>query len=69
MIIIVLLSLTLMHVVNKATYLTKKEKEFIEFAIEMYVEYAEELEITAPEKHEYIVEQLNKIKDKKLKND
>ena len=44
----------------------KKEKEFIEFAVNMYIKYAEELEITSPEQHEYIVTELKKIKKRYL---
>ncbi|MFW5847608.1 MAG: hypothetical protein ACOCVF_01635 [bacterium] len=42
--------------------MSKKEKEFIAFAIEMYINYAEELDIHSPEQHELIVNELEKIK-------
>lgn len=64
--IIVVLVFILLHVVKKATYLSKKEKEFIEFAIDMYVDYAEELNITDPEQHELIVKNLKKIKEENI---
>ena len=66
-IIILFLSIALFYVIKKASYLSKKQKEFIIFAIDMYVEYAKELNIYSPEKHELIVKQLNEIKEKHLK--
>ena len=66
-IIIVFLSITLFIIVKKATYLSKKQKDFIKFAIDMYIDYAEELDITAGDKHEIIVENLKEIKEKHLK--
>jgi competence protein ComGF len=65
-VIILLLSIGLYVVIKKATYLSKKQKEFIIFAIDMYVEYAEELDIVSPEKHEQIVKQLKQIKERYL---
>jgi len=53
--------------VKKATYLSKKQKDFIIFAIDMYIDYAEELDIMAGDKHEIIVENLKEIKEKHLK--
>jgi len=55
--------------IKKITPLSKKEKEFIEFAVNMYIKYAEELEITSPEQHEYIVTELKKIKKRYLNDD
>jgi len=67
LVIILLLSLALYNVIKKTTYLSEKQKEFIIFAIDMYIEYAEELDIVSPEKHEQIVKQLENIKEKYLK--
>ena len=64
--IILFLSVIIIFIIKKTTYLSSKQKEFIVFAINMYIEYAEELNIIAPEKHEYIVNQLKKIKEKNL---
>lgn len=68
-IIILILSLSIIGLIimmllflKKATYMSKKEKEFIAFAIEMYINYAEELDIHSPEQHELIVNELEKIK-------
>ena len=65
--IILFLSIALFYVIKKASYLSRKQKEFIVFAIDMYVDYAEELEITSPEQHEVIIENLKTIKEKHLK--
>jgi len=47
--------------------MSEKDKEFIEFVIDMYIEYAKDLEIHSEKEHEKIVKQLKKIKDKHLK--
>ena len=69
LIIILFLSIAVFHVVKRATYLSKKQKEFIIFAIDMYIDYAEELDITSSSQHELIVNNLKEIKEKHLKND
>lgn len=65
---VLILSLSLYHYIRKSTYLTDKEKEFVEFAIDMYVQYAEDLEIHSEEQHAKIVKQLEDIKNKHLKH-
>lgn len=60
------LTVSSLLLVRKVTPLSKKEKEFIEFAVNMYIKYAEELEITSPEQHEYLVKELEKIKKRYL---
>ena len=67
LIISLFLSITLFLVVKKASYLSKKQKEFIIFAIDMYIDYSEELEITSKTQHDTIVENLKEIKEKHLK--
>jgi len=52
---------------KKTTYMSDKEKEFIDFAIDMYVDYAEELNINTHEQHELIVKHLKKIQNKHIK--
>ena len=64
--IILGLTISLFLLIKKVTPLSKKEKEFIEFAVNMYIKYAEELEITSPEQHEYLVSELEKIKKRYL---
>lgn len=65
-IIIILLIILCFYIMKKTTYLSKKEKEFIEFAIDMYIDYSEELKITSPEDHELIIKNLEKIKKEKI---
>ena len=64
--IIVGLTVSFFLLIKKVTPLSKKEKEFIEFAVNMYIKYAEELQITSPEQHEYLVKELKKIKERYL---
>jgi hypothetical protein len=58
------LSISLLLIIKNATYLSKKEKNFCKFVIDMYIDYAEELEINDPRQHEKIVNELRKIKEK-----
>ena len=58
LIVVVFLSVTLFMVVKKASYLSRKQKDFIIFAIDMYIDYSEELEITSKSQHDVIVENL-----------
>ena len=60
------LTVSFFLLIKKVTPLSKKEKEFIEFAVNMYIEYAEELHITSPEQHEYLLKELKKIKKRYL---
>ena len=64
---ILVLSLSLYFFIKKSTYLTNKEKEFIDFVIDMYIQYAEELEIHSKEQHAKITKQLEEIKQKHLR--
>lgn len=54
---------------KKGIFLSKKEKDFIIFVIDMYIQYAEDLEINSKEQHDKIVEELNKIKNKHFKDE
>lgn len=49
---------------KKFIILCDKDKDFIEFAIDMYIKYAPELNIHDEKKHEIIVGELEKIKEK-----
>ncbi len=49
---------------KKCFHIPDNDKEFIEFSIDMYIQYAEELKINSPSKHKKIVTQLEKIKTK-----
>ena len=52
--------------IRKSTFIPDKDKEFLEFTIDMYIQYAEELEINSPKQHKVIIEQLERIKNKYL---
>ena len=63
-IVIILLLLAFLFFLKKSKYITDTDKKFIMFTIDMYIEYAKELEIHSEEQHEKIVKQLEKIKKK-----
>lgn len=48
--------------------LSKKEIQFVEFTVDMYIKYAKELDIADEDQHEYIVEELSKIAQKLKSN-
>ena len=53
--------------IRKSTFISDKDKEFIEFTIDMYIQYAKDLDIHSPKQHKKIIEQLERIKNKYLK--
>ena len=44
--------------------MSDKEKKFILFVIDIYIDYAQELEVNTVEEHKKIIRELNKIKEK-----
>lgn len=54
---------------KKSVYLSDKEKEFIIFVMDIFKEYGDELGVQSKEQHQKLVEELEKIKTKKLKHD
>lgn len=73
-IVIVLLSLAVLILagvlfifIRKYDFIPDKDKEFMEFTIDMYIQYAKDLDIHSPKQHKKIVEQLERIKTKYLK--
>jgi len=66
-IVILFLSSTLYYLMKKNTFISDKEKDFVVFAINMYIQYAHELKINSKEQHEKLVEELEKIKNKHFK--
>lgn len=60
--IILTLSISLIIVIKKASYFSKKERDLIEFVIDMYIEYGEEIGITSQDKHDTLIKELKKIK-------
>ena len=61
------MSVTLYFFIRRSTYITDKDKEFIVFAIDMYIQYAEDLNIQSKAQHKKITKQLENIKIKHLK--
>jgi multidrug efflux pump subunit AcrB len=64
---IVVIAIAFLIYIKKSTFIPDKDKEFIDFTIDMYIQYAKDLNIHSPRQHKKIVEQLQKIKDKYLK--
>jgi putative cell wall-binding protein len=64
--IIVVLAIALKTVISKATYLSRKDKDFIIYALDIYIDYADELNVSSLDEHEVIVKQLDRIKENKL---
>jgi len=69
LLVVVLLSIALVTVIKRATYLSEKDKDFIVFVIDIYIDYAEELKLNTVEEHEIIVKQLERIKENRMKNE
>ena len=65
--IILFLSLTLYLLLKKGTFIQDKEKEFIVFVIDIFIQYGDDLGIQSKEEHKKITAELNKIKDKYFK--
>jgi hypothetical protein len=51
---------------KEALFLPKKDVEFIEFTVDMYIKYAKDLDIHSKEQHEFIVNELERIREDKL---
>jgi hypothetical protein len=56
------LSGTFFLYVKRNVIVTKKDVEFIEFTIDMYIKYAEKLEINSKKEHDKICLELERIK-------
>lgn len=65
--IIILLAGSLYFLIKKSIYLSDKEKDFIMFVINIFIEYGDDLGIQSKEQHKKLVEELEKIKTKHLK--
>jgi hypothetical protein len=68
-VVILLLAMALYLFAKKSIYLSKKEKEFIIFVIDIFKEYGDDLGIQSKDQHKKLVEELEKIKKKHLKNE
>lgn len=58
----IVLSLRIFLWTRKYKPVDKKDKEFIIFVIDMYIQYAEELNIHSESQHKELVQHLEKIK-------
>lgn len=65
--IILFLSLAFYLLLKKGVFISDKEKEFIVFVIDIFIQYGDDLGIQSKEEHEKITSELNKIKDKYFK--
>lgn len=63
-IIILILSLAIYHLLKKGVYIADKEKEFIVFVIDIFIQYGDDLGIQTKEEHKKLSNQLEKIKKK-----
>ena len=68
-VIITLLAIALYLFAKKSVYISNKEKEFLVFVINIFSEYGDDLGIQSKDQHVKLVEELNKIKTKHLKNE
>jgi hypothetical protein len=66
-IVVLLLALALSFFAKKSQYISDKEKEFIVFVIDIFIQYGDDLGIQSKEEHKKISEELTKIKDKYFK--
>jgi hypothetical protein len=66
-IISLLLAMALYYLIRKSTYLSDKEKEFITFVIDIFIEYGDDLGIQSKDEHQKIAKELEKIKIKHLR--
>ena len=64
----ILLAFALLYVIKKALYLSRKDKDFLIFVIDIYIDYAEELKVNTLEEHNIIVKKLTRIKEKYLED-
>ena len=68
-VVIILLAMALYMFAKKSIYLSDKEKDFIIFVMEIFKDYGDDLGIQSKEQHQKLVEELEKIKTKKLKHE
>jgi len=65
--IILILSLAFYLLLKKGSFISDKEKEFIVFVIDIFIQYGDDLGIQSKEEHQKITSELNKIKNKYFK--
>lgn len=67
-VVVMLLAMALYLFAKKSIYLSDKEKEFIIFVIDIFSDYGDDLGVQSKEQHKKLVDELEKIKTKKLKH-
>lgn len=68
-IIIIILAASIFYLVKMLPryLIDKKEKDFISFTIDMYIDFAKDLNIHSEQQHEIIINELKLIKEKYFK--
>ncbi len=49
--------------------ISTKDLKFIDFTIEMYIKYSKDLDIHSGEQHDYIIKELERIREKYFNNE
>jgi hypothetical protein len=63
-VIVLILALALYQFSRKGIFVSDKEREFIIFVINIFIDYGEDLGIQSKEEHKKLTEELEKIKIK-----
>ena len=66
-VIVFFLSVALYLFAKRSTYISDKEKEFIVFVIDIFIQYGDDLGIQSKEQHKKLTEELERIKIKYFK--
>lgn len=49
---------------EQAIFLSKKDLEFLEFAVDMYIKYSEELKLYTADQHQHIIAEMERLQKK-----
>lgn len=63
---VVALSLAILYIIKKTSFLSSKEKKFLIFVVDIFEKYGEKLGIQSVDQHKQLCDELNKIKTKYL---
>lgn len=69
LIVVLLLALALYLFAKKGIFISDKERDFIIFVIDIFIQYGDDLGIQSKAQHDKLVQELEKIKKKHFKND
>ncbi len=64
LLIVALLSASIFILLRKTIIFSKKEKEYINFVIDVFCDFGDDLGIQSKDQHKKLVDELNKIKQK-----